>query len=230
MPSDIAKVKAAQILERVAGSLLDETDHAERILAEEIDGLCERIDELLTENEGHVKRRDEHLALIRTMSTESVSPDEADELRAQIAALIAEVGTQRSMARNRRDVYAAYVVDRSEQLDHDSGTRSAFRELAVKLQNGEADAAHAHGELDDLLPGEALTYTIWRMMIGRDGNESTAIDIIVPNDRPRNESVNRATARFYEKLEAGTLGTFFYGEPEEWIVRGMNIIAEEATL
>lgn len=41
-------------------------------------------------------RHQKHLRLIRTMSSESVSPEEATELRGQIAALIAEVGTLRS--------------------------------------------------------------------------------------------------------------------------------------
>ena len=41
-------------------------------------------------------RRDEHLRLIRTLSVESIPEGEADELRGQIAALIAEVGTLRA--------------------------------------------------------------------------------------------------------------------------------------
>lgn len=48
----------------------------------------------------HVEQLEEaqqrHLRLIRRMSTESVSPEQAEELREQIAALIAEVGTKRA--------------------------------------------------------------------------------------------------------------------------------------
>ncbi len=41
-------------------------------------------------------RQQEHLALIRRLSMESVSHEEAAELRDQIAALIAEIGTLRA--------------------------------------------------------------------------------------------------------------------------------------
>ncbi len=232
MPSEVALTKAAEIVERMLGDALVglSPERNEAIIAEEIDTLHQQIDDLIDDNESHVKRRDEHLALIRTISTESVSPDEADELRTQIAALIAEVGTLRGAVRNRCAVFAAYVQDRSEQYDRGSGSRAALEELAEKISKGEAEAAHEHGELDDLLPGGKMTYTVWRLMVGHDGHDSTAIDIAIPNDKPQCESVTRATARFYEKLEAETLGEFFYGEPEEWIVRGMHIIAEEAYL
>lgn len=66
-------------------------------------------------------RRDEHLRLISNMSRESISPEEAEELRGQIASLIAEVGTLRNRIpvdddddpermRNIVKVYAAYEM------------------------------------------------------------------------------------------------------------------------
>lgn len=55
----------------------------------------ERIRELEAENEQLEERQREHLKLIRRLSTESVTPEEAEEQRGQIAALIAEVGTLR---------------------------------------------------------------------------------------------------------------------------------------
>lgn len=42
------------------------------------------------------KRREVHLKLIRRLSENAISPEEATELRRQIAALIAEVGTLRA--------------------------------------------------------------------------------------------------------------------------------------
>jgi len=68
--------------------------------------LCreEALEADLDESQAQVKkleeRRDEHLRLIRQISTESVNPEEADDLRSQIAALIVEVGTLRSLNRN----------------------------------------------------------------------------------------------------------------------------------
>lgn len=44
-------------------------------------------------------RQEEHLKLIALMSKESISPDEAGELRKQMGALIAEVGTLRAELR-----------------------------------------------------------------------------------------------------------------------------------
>jgi hypothetical protein len=54
----------------------------------------------LQEYINHMERRHaEHLRLIRLLSMESISPDEAEELQEQIAALIAEVGTCRGHIR-----------------------------------------------------------------------------------------------------------------------------------
>jgi hypothetical protein len=42
------------------------------------------------------KRRDSHLRTIRRLSMDAITPEEAAELRGQIASLIAEVGTLRA--------------------------------------------------------------------------------------------------------------------------------------
>ena len=51
------------------------------------------------DNEKLRERHEEHLNLIRRLSTDSISPDEAEELQAQIASLVAEVGTCRGHIR-----------------------------------------------------------------------------------------------------------------------------------
>jgi hypothetical protein len=48
-------------------------------------------------------RQQEHLRVIRQLSTDSISPEEADELRGQVATLVAEVGTLRSETRSLAD-------------------------------------------------------------------------------------------------------------------------------
>ena len=66
----------------------------------ERDALCAEVERLR-------ERQQEHLRLIRTISTEAIPEGEADELRGQIAALIAEVGTLRSAIKEWRtgDLY-----------------------------------------------------------------------------------------------------------------------------
>ncbi len=50
-----------------------------------------------------------------------------------------------------RGVFAAYVFDRAFYWDESSGIHSALLEVAGKIRRGEAEAAHVHGELDDVL-------------------------------------------------------------------------------
>ncbi len=46
---------------------------------------------------------------------------------------------------------AAWVLDRAEQYDNDSGIRAAFDEIMQGLADGEHVAAYKSGELDDLM-------------------------------------------------------------------------------
>lgn len=50
-----------------------------------------------------------------------------------------------------RAVIIAYIRDRIEQYRNDSCCRVALEDIAGALRDGEHLAAHAHGELDDLL-------------------------------------------------------------------------------
>ena len=171
------------------------------------------------------KRAAEILERQRGGPRTGASPSRNEQVLAEeIDKLVSEI------ASDALDMHVAFVRDRAAQYESDSGIRSALEELAVKLAQGEAEAAAGHGELDDLMPGGKMTYTIWRLMVGKDGHGSIAADIAIPNDRPRAESITRATARFYAKLEDETLDAYFDGMPEEWIIREARVIAEEAYL
>jgi hypothetical protein len=49
------------------------------------------------------ERHEAHLLLIRRLSDESITTEEADELRSQVASLMAEVGTLKSRLREAQD-------------------------------------------------------------------------------------------------------------------------------
>lgn len=57
------------------------------------------VDALRRERDGLLERRDELLAVIARLGRDSIMTSEADELRGQIATLIAEVGTLRARLR-----------------------------------------------------------------------------------------------------------------------------------
>ena len=50
-----------------------------------------------------------------------------------------------------KDVIAAYIFDRAHQYTPSSGYVTALCDLASDIRKGEAHAAFAHGELDDIL-------------------------------------------------------------------------------
>ncbi len=52
-------------------------------------------------------------------------------------------------------IAAAYVLDRAYQYRESSGIHHALIVVACALWDGEAEAAHAHGELDDVIKGMA---------------------------------------------------------------------------
>jgi hypothetical protein len=51
----------------------------------------------------------------------------------------------------KRYVAAAYVLDRAEQYEADSGIYEALNQVAWALASGEHELASRHGELDDLV-------------------------------------------------------------------------------
>lgn len=61
-----------------------------------------------------VDRQDEHLALIARLTKESITRQEAEELRRQIGSLVAEVGTLRSENRTLKK-HAAQTVEMVEK-------------------------------------------------------------------------------------------------------------------
>jgi hypothetical protein len=57
-------------------------------------------------------RHEEHLRLIRKLSTDSIAPEEAEELRTQIAALVAELGTCRGYVRELLEILEDICAER----------------------------------------------------------------------------------------------------------------------
>lgn len=85
--------------------------------------------------------------------------------------------------------------------------------------------------LRDRLPAsEVRTHSVWRLMVGRHGHQSAAVDIIIPNDRPPYRGVVYATERFFDLFNDNRLDEFFDGDVEEWVVRSASILSEEAYL
>jgi len=70
---------------------------------------------------------------------------------------IERLRSQRDGAVERQDIIVAYLVDRREQYDVSSGIYHAIGELIAGIQRGEHEAAHAHGEYDDILADR----TVW---------------------------------------------------------------------
>lgn len=73
---------------------------------------------------------------------------------ARADAIAAAVDTARSEA---RDVALAYLLDRRAQYQESSGTYAAIEELISGIARADHEAAHAHGEYDDILADR----TVW---------------------------------------------------------------------
>lgn len=73
-------------------------------------------------------------------------------------------------------------------------------------------------------------YTVWKLMISRNGGRPVGVTILAENSFLRHRNLERAVERFYEIFEAGGLDDYFDGEANEWIVVGADRLAEEAYL
>jgi hypothetical protein len=74
--------------------------------------------------------------------------------------VIAERDHLRAALARITNITAAYIQDRAEQWDAESGYRTPIEDVAFQVRQGEHLAAYEHGELDDLLEGQALTVEV----------------------------------------------------------------------
>ena len=93
---DAAKAERAEMLRRVVEGDQKERNYPQIQQFESRLRLEIALGDAYDEIENLKTRRDALLALVCKVSSETPLPDEADDLRAQVAALVAEVGTGRS--------------------------------------------------------------------------------------------------------------------------------------